>query len=469
MPPVNGLYAAALPPLAAALCASSPYLQTGPVAQTSLLTFGALVTRAPAESAEYVSLGILLALVVGAVRVALGITRTGFVAYLMSEPMLMGFVPAGAILIVCSQLPAALGSSPGDAGVVAGAVSALTHPSGWGASAIGLSAVTLVVVFAGRRLHPLFPGVLVALIAALLVSSAADIGAATVGHIPSGLPQISLALPWEELPALLLPGAVIALVGFAEPASIARTYATRDRRPWSPDREFISQGVANLASGLSGGYPVGGSLSRTSLNYIAGAASRASGAVTGLVVIAFLPFASTLSPLPKAVLAAIVISAVLGLIRLGRVLRLWKVSRPQFAVAATTFALTLILAPHIEQAVVAGVVLSVLIHLLREISMRIEVTIRDATLEIRPHGVLWFGNAQAVEERLITVLEQHRDIPRVRLVLNGLGRIDVSGAIALYNLIEDAAQAGLEVSVEGIPPQAQDMVDRLGPRHTSFS
>lgn len=468
MPPISGLYAAALPPLAAAIFASSPYLQTGPVAQTSLLTFGALATRAPVGSDEYVQLGILLALVVGATRVALGLTRTGFVAHLMSEPMLMGFLPAGAILIICSQLPAALGASPGEHSVVAAAAIAVAHPADWNAAEIGLALATLAIIIMGRRIHRIFPGVLVALVLGLVASSAADIGAATVGEIPSGLPAISLAVPWAELPALLLPGAVIALVGFAEPASIARTYATRERQPWSADREFIGQGAANLASGLSGGYPVGGSLSRTSLNYMAGAATRASGAITGLVVLAFLPFASVLSPLPKAVLAAIVISAVLGLLAFRRLFELWRVSRPQFAVAWTTFGLTLVLAPRIERAVVIGVALSIAIHLVRELTLRIEVSRADDTLEIRPQGVLWFGNAQRLEDRLIAVLREHRDVARLRLVLDGLGRIDVSGAIALYNLVEDATEAGLEVELQGVPPQASGMVARLAARRTAL-
>jgi SulP family sulfate permease len=345
----------------------------------------------------------------------------------------------------------------------------LGHPGGWGAAEIAVALVALAIVVGGRRIHALFPGVLIALVAGLVASETAGFGGATVGRIPRGLPEVSLALPWEELPGLLLPGTVIALVGFAEPASIARAYATRERRRWNADREFVSQGVANLTSGLCGGYPVGGSLSRTSLNHMAGAATRASGAVTGLVVLAFLPFASVVSSLPKAVLAAIVIAAVLGLLRFGRLIDLWRVSRPQFAVAATTFALTLILAPHIERAIVIGVVLSILTHLARELTMRIDVELAGETLEIRPHGVLWFGNAQRVEERLIAVLERHRDVPRLRLVLDGLGRIDVSGALALYNLVEDASQAGLAVDVEGIPPQSRAMVERLGKRRGAGS
>jgi len=166
---------------------------------------------------------------------------------------------------------------------------------------------------------------------------------------------------------------------------------------------------------VSGGYPVGGSFSRSALNHGAGAVTRASGAITGLAVLAFLPFAGILEPLPKAVLATIVITAVLGLIRLRRMVVLWRVSRPQFAVAWTTFVLTLVLAPRVERAVMAGVALALAVHLVRELTMRIETTTTGDTLEVRPTGVLWFATAQDLEERLIDLLEEHRDIDRLRL------------------------------------------------------
>jgi SulP family sulfate permease len=461
MPEITGLYAAALPPIAAALFASSPYLQTGPVAMTSLLTFGALAAQAPAGSEEYVDMGVMLALVVGAVRVAVGALRMGVIAHLMSEPLLMGFIPAGAILILSSQLPAALGASgTGDENVLAAAILAVAEPAEWHWPAVALSLVTLGVVFGGRRIHPFFPGVLVALVAAIALGAVGAYDGPQVGEIPAGLPALP-DLRLDALPSLLLPGAVIALVGFAEPASIARSFATRERQAWSADREFVSQGVANLAAGLSGGYPVGGSFSRTTLNHMAGAATRASGAVTGLVVLAFLPFASVLEPLPRAVLAAIVITAVLGLIRLRRLVALWRVSKPQFAVAAGTFTLTLVLAPHIERALAVGIALSLVVHLLRELQVEVQASATDTTLEVRPTGVLWFGTAQDLEDRLIALLQAHPHVTRLRLVLDGLGRIDLTGALALDHLIDDARQAGLAVEVVRVPPQARPLLRRF--------
>lgn len=159
----------------------------------------------------------------------------------------------------------------------------------------------------------------------ILFSELAGYDGELVGDIPVGAPPISLDLPWAEVGSLVLPAVVICLVSIAEAGSIARTFAALDRRPWNANREFVSQGLANLTAGASGGYPVCGSFSRSALNRVSGANSRWSGAITGVVVLAFLPFAAVLESLPtKAILGAIVIGAVLQLIKLAPILRLWR-------------------------------------------------------------------------------------------------------------------------------------------------
>ncbi|MBD0290728.1 MAG: SulP family inorganic anion transporter, partial [Thermoleophilia bacterium] len=310
MPSSRGLYAAALPPIVAALFASSPYLQTGPVAITSLLTFGALSSLAPPGSDDYVALGLVLALIVGVTRLVIGVARGGVVAYLMSQPVLLGFTTGASILIVASQLPTALGvQAPGD-GVLERAAYSLAHVGAADVTAVLLAAATLALVVAAPRVHALFPGVLLAAAIGIVFSRLAGYEGEKVGSIPVERPPFSLGLGWDSLPDLLVPGVVIALVGFAEPAAIARTFAAAERRPWDPNREFVSQGAANIAAALSGGFPVGGSFSRSALNRLAGAQTRWSGAVTGLAVLVFLPFASLVAPLPQAVLAGIVVGAV---------------------------------------------------------------------------------------------------------------------------------------------------------------
>ena len=162
LPSQHGLYAAALPPIAAAFFASSAYLQTGPVALTALLTLGALSPLAPPGSPEFVGLAAVLAVVVGLVRILVGVLRVGWLSYLMSAPMMGGFTSAAAILILSSQLPGAFGVEPPDGSVLGRAIWAVSHPASWEAPAVALTAITVVLVLGGRRIHPLVPGVLIA-------------------------------------------------------------------------------------------------------------------------------------------------------------------------------------------------------------------------------------------------------------------------------------------------------------------
>ncbi len=460
LPAHYGLYAAALPPIAASFFASSPYLQTGPVALTSLLTFGALSSLAVPGSERFVALAVLLALVVGVARILVGLLREGRISYLMSPPVLQGFTVAAAVLIMASQLPAALGISPPVSGVIQGAWWSLTHPGEWEVASIALAMLTGLLILGGRRIHPLLPGVLIATLIGIGYSLATAYSGPTIGEIPAGLPPLPRGLPWSQLPLLLIPGGVIALVGFAEAASISRTFAAMDRQPWNPDREFISQGAANVAAALSSAFPVGGSFGRSSLNYLAGARTRWSGAVTGVAVLIFLPFAGIVAPLPRAVLGGIVISAVLGLVRLRRLVGLWRLSRPQALSAWTTFALTLILAPRIDLAVLIGILLALGIHTWREMKVRCDSWHEDSTFHLAPRGVLWFGSAPQMQRAFMHELEQGHEVDRVVLHLGALGRIDLSGAMMLKEFQDEMAAGDIEVEVAGVPYHARRILRR---------
>lgn len=461
LPPYYGLYAAMLPPIAAAFFASSPYLQTGPVAMTSLLTFGALAPLAVPGGAEYVGLAALLALIVGAARLAIGTVRIGWIAYLMSHPVLVGFTAAAALLIAGSQLPTVLGAAAPDGDLVGRAIWSLLHPGAWGIEETALAVVTVGLVIGGRRIHPLFPGVFAAVLIGLGYSVVTGYTGSTIGAIPAGLPPFSLALEWPAVPDLLVPGGVIALVGFAEAAAISRTFATQERREWSPDREFVSQGVANLASGFSGGFPVGGSFSRSSVNRIAGARTRWSGAVTGLTVLAFLPVAGVVAQLPRAVLGAIVIAAVVKLLDPRPLVKPLQHSYPQTAIAWTTFVLTIALAPRIERAVVIGIAFTVFVHLWRELPVLVKSKYDDGVLQIEPQGVLFFASAPGLNQALVRLLAAHPDAERLVIDLSHLGRVDYPGALALQQVVSDAENAGLEVSFGDIPDHARRILRRV--------
>ncbi len=461
MPAVRGLYASAMPPLAAAPFSSSPYLQPGPTAVSALLTFGALAPLAVVGSPEYIALGLGLALVVGLMRVLVGLFRLGVVAYLLSQPMLLGFVPAAGILIVASQLPIALGVEPPDGGVLRQAAWSIVHPGSWELAAIVLALITAALLVLGPRVHRLVPVVLLVVAFGIGYSELAGYSGATVGSISAGFPPFSLDLPWGELPSLLVPGAVIALLGFAEAASIARAYATLERKPWDPNKEFVGQGMANVAAAVSGGFPVGASFSRSALNRLAGARTSFSAIVTGVAVLAFLPVASVVAPLPQAILAAIVIVAVVGLIQIAPLLRLWRFSKPQFVIAWATFALTLALAPHIERAVLIGIGLSIAVHLARELSFDIEATTEGETLHLRPIGVLWFGSSRILEDAFVDHVAAHPQARRLVIHLDGLGRIDLSGALVLRTIVQEARATGLDVAIEDVPPRAERVVSRV--------
>jgi SulP family sulfate permease len=455
MPAYYGLYAACLPPIAAAFFASSPYLQTGPGAMTSLLTFGALAPLATRGGPEYIGLAALLALVVGVVRLGIGTVRLGWIAYLMSHPMLIGFMAAAALLIAASQLPTALGAVAPDGGLLGRAYWAVIHVGGWRWPDVALATVTVILVFGGRRMHPLFPGVFVAVLIGLACGILGGYAGSTIGAIPATLPPLAVALDWSALPSLVVPGSVIALVGFAEAAAISRTFAMQERSPWSPNREFISQGIANVASAFSSGFPVGGSFARSSVNRLAGARTRWSGAVAGLAVLAFLPVANTISHLPRPILAGIVIAAVIRLMDPRPLLKLLRHSYPQATIAWATFALTLALAPRIDRAVVIGVALTVVIHLWRELPVLVKSQFADGVLHIEPQGVLFFASAPGLNHALVKLLAAHPDAERMVIDLSHLGRVDYPGALALQQVVGDAQAAGLAVSVVQVPGHAR--------------
>lgn len=461
VPPVHGLYAAAVASLFAGVIGSSPYLQTGPTALTSLLTFGALAPSLEAGTESFAAHAALLALVVGVTRLAVGLFRAGFVAYLMSQPVVAAFTLAASVLIACSQVPALLGVTATSTNPLVAALQALGQPADWSWLGIVVGLAVLAVTVFAKRLNPLVPGALIGTLGALVLVKLGVLDLPVVGDLPDGVPALSLGLPWGDAPGLLLPGVVIALVGFAEAASISRQYASADRTHWDPDREFLGQGLANLGAGLFGGYPVGGSFSRSALNRLSGARTRWSGVVSGLAVLAVLPFVSVLSDLPKPALAGLIIAAVIPLLNPDPVWRTRSMSTPQFGIALVTFGITLAAAPRVQWGVVAGVVLALAVHLWRELRLDMQVWTEGDELHVRPQGVLYFGSAPLLETRILAELADQPSLGRVRLHLQRLGRIDLTGALVLRAICRDLARADVPVEIQGVQPQCQRLVEAV--------
>ena len=366
LPPEIGLFASALPPIFAAFVASSPYLQTGPVALTSLLTLGALNGLADSGTKHYVELAALLALIVGISRLIFGFLRMGNIVYLMNAPVVTGFTSAAVILIIASQIPKTIGNEIDVNGTLNRAYRSLTDFENWEIESLLISGVTIFLIIAGKYIHKLFPGALFVLVGGSMYSHLSDYKGPVVGEIPTGVPNLGFGLPWGSIDELLLSGIVIALIGFAEPASISRIFASQENQHWSANREFVSQGLANVASAFSGALPVGGSFSRSSLNKLSGAQSKWSGLVTGIVVCLFLPFANILERLPKATLGAVVVAAVIGLIRPKKLFSSIRNSASEGFITWSTFIATLILSPHVERGVLVGIGFSILVSIYKK-------------------------------------------------------------------------------------------------------
>ena len=461
--PVYGLYAAVAAPLAGALVGSSPYLQTGPVAVTSLLTFGALAPLAEPRSLEFAGLAAVLAIMVGLLRVGLGLVGAGPIAYLMSQPVVVSFTTASALIIISTQVPALLGVDVDAENPLVGAARAIADVPHWSWVNLALGLGAVVVLLGGRRLWPLFPGALVAVVAGTAWSHLSGYDGAVVGevtldfHAPGGI-------SFGALVSLVVPALVIAVVGFAEPASIARRYAAMDRHPWDSNREFVGQGLANLAAGVAGSFPVGGSFSRTGLNRMSGARTRWSGAFTGLVVLLVLPFVGLLASLPMAVLAGLVIGAVASLVDVRTPLLYWRWSKPQLAVGLVTALGTMALAPRVERGVLLGVAAALAVHLWREMGVTVPASVVEDELHLRPTGVLYFGSAPAVERTLTALITEHPDVSRVVLHLDRVGRLDLTGALMLRDLLEETEAGGRGLAIQGAGPHAARLLTRvLGP------
>lgn len=465
MPPVTGLIVAVVATLAAAPFVSSPFLQTGPVAITALLTFGGLSDLAQVASSEWVELASLLALLVGLIRLGVGSFGLGAISYVMSRPVMAGFVPAAGLVIAVSQLPAMVGVEAGGRDTLA-ALTATGRLADWDMASVGLAALTVTVIVGARRVHRLVPAVMLAVAVGLAVSRFIAFEGAVVGPLPAVVPTVDLSLSWHRVPDLLLPAGVIALVGFAEPAAIARMYAQRTRSSWDADREFFGQGVANLAAGLFGGFPAGGSFSRSAVAVQAGAQTSWTGAFTGLFVLVAIPVVGLLGQLPLAVLGAVIFASVLSLLTPRPVWELRRWSRQQFVIALTTFALTVIMAPQIHWAILVGIGLSVGAHLRRETWLALPAWREGKTLHVRPTGVLFFGSAHRLEDRLTELVGEHRDVERLVLHMQRLGRADVTGALSLREMISQFGEAGVQIEITDSTRTSSKILDRvLGDSH----
>lgn len=363
LPPQAGLFAASIPLIVAAPFVSCPWLQTGPVALTSILTYGALSAYKLETTEEMMGAAALVALIVGVTRFLLGAFRLGGFTKLLSRPVVLGFTTAAAILIICSQLSKALGATNAEPNVLYRSFVSLCDPSIWNDREIFIALIAGSVAWYSRKVHKLFPSILVAVVVAIFVSKFLPHPVETVGNLPGEFISLNVNLPLDKIGMLLLPGLIIAFVGFAEPASISMTLMEEANREWSPNWELCGGGMANIASALVGGYPVGGSFSRTSINRFAGSTTSWSGFFTGCIVLSLLCATPVLKALPISALAAVIIVAVLRLLKFREIWEMAKDNWLHGAVAIFTLFVILWSTPRVDLGVLVGVTVGTCVKL----------------------------------------------------------------------------------------------------------
>ena len=498
LPPEVGLYASILPIVAYALLGSSMTLAVGPVAVASLMTASALQPLAAAGSAEYVTLAVQLSLISGVMLLAFGALRLGFLAYFLSHPVISGFISGSAVLIAVGQLKHLLGVQVTGSGVfetLGGLLTALpqTQPT---TVAIGVSSL-LFLLAARRYLAPVLERLgmatstagLMAKLAPMLavIASTAIVaffglhesaGVRVVGAVPQGLPQLSLQLPGlSALGQLWLPALLITLIGFVESVSVAQSLALKRQQRIQPNRELLGLGAANLASALSGGYPVTGGFARSVVNFAAGAHTPLAGVISAaLMALVISVMTGLFYYLPHAVLAATIIVAVTSLIDLHTLQEAWHYDRADaLSLVATALG---VVALGVEVGILTGVVLSLAVLVWRSSHPHMAVVGRvpgtehfrniarhtvqtvPGLLALRVDESLFFANATVLEDRIEALLGQDATLRRVLLICSAVNQIDTTALGVLTQLERSLAARGVEFMLAEVKGP---VMDRLRP------
>ncbi len=487
LPPIHGLYAATIPLILYALFGSSRQLAVGPVAMVSLLTAAGIGALNPAGPAEYLLLAVTLAFLVGAIQFLMGVFRLGFLVNFLSHPVISGFTSAAAIIIGLSQLKHLLGVKiAGSEHVHEILLAALAQIGNTNLVTLSIGLAAIVVIKFVKKIHPAIPGALVAVVAGILVVwglGLTESGVKIVGQVPSGLPGFSLPAfdmaSWQ----MLLPAALtISLVGFMESFAVAKAIQAKHKNyEVDANQELVGLGLANFGAAFFQGYPVTGGFSRTAVNDQSGAKTGLASLISASLILLTLLFLTPLFHfLPNAVLAAVILVAVAGLIDYREAAHLWHKDRSDFWMLLATFIVTLTLG--IEVGIGAGVLLSLGMIVFR--SSRPHVAVlgrvpgsafyrnirRFSNLEQRPDvlivrfdGPLYFSNTNYFKDKMAELIAQKS--PALRLIVlnaDSISHLDSSAVHALEAWILESRAKGLELYFTGVIGPVRDTMSRWG-------
>ncbi len=501
LPPQVGLYASIAPLVLYGILGTSRTLAVGPVAIVSLLVVSGVAPLAEVGSAAYVQLAITLAFLVALIQVGMGVLRVGFLVNFLSHPVLAGFTSGAAVIIGFSQLKHLLGVSvPHMESFWQTAVATFqrlpeTNPL---TLALGSLSIALLLYFKhglGKRLRGWGVGEELALsltrsapLVVVLLGTAvvylfgwhSSAGVRIVGNVPQGLPP--LTTPTFDLSTwrLLLPTALaISFVGYMESISVAKSLASKRRQKVDANQELIALGVANLGAAFTGGYPVTGGLSRSLVNFAAGATSGMASLITAvLIALTVLLLTPLFFYLPNAVLAAIIVVAVTGLIDLKTLRHVWRYNKADAASMLVTF--TAVLAVGVENGILAGVATAILLFIWRTSKPHIAIVGRLGQSETYlnvlrhpvqtcPHAIvmridqsLYFANTKYLEDTVLAQIADRPEVTHFVLVGTAVNFIDASALETLESLMHELHDAGVELHMAAIKGPVMDRLQRIG-------
>ena len=501
LPPQAGLYASIVPPVLYALLASSRYVAMGPTAISALLVATGLGQLAPPGSAEYWALALALALLVGLIRIAMGLLGVGFLANFLSHSVLVGFTSAAVLIIALSQVEHLLGIPvPRFAALHEAAIYIARHiaESNVVTLVIGSASALVLLYFRtglrrglrrwrvpGSLREPISrsaPLVVVALSALLVWGFRLydEDGVRIVGEIPTGLPPLTVP-PFDpgRWRALLPAALTISVVGFVESISSAKSFASKRRQKLDANQELLATGVANLSAAFTGGYPVSGSFARSAVNFAAGANTPLANIVTALLIGLTVIF---LTPLlyfvPEAALAAVIIAAVFSLVDLPFLKLVWRYSRADTAALLITFFAVLELG--VERGIAVGVVAALALYLWRTSQphlavvgrlgssehfrnvRRYQVTTYPHVLAVRVDSSLYFANANIFSDLLRSMVADRPEVEHVVLIGSSINFIDASALETLEGLVRELRDAGVTFHLADFKGRVLDRLERVG-------
>jgi SulP family sulfate permease len=493
LPAQVGLYASILPLVIYAVFGTSRTLAVGPVAVASLMTATALSPIAEAGSSAYIAGAVLLAVMSGVMLTLMGVFRLGFLANFLSHPVISGFITASGLVIAASQLKHILGvqaSGHNLIEIVHSIMGAVGETNVY-TLAIGVAAWAFLLL-SRKRAKPFFKALgakprlaeilaktapILAVVATTLVAWVFNLdekGVRLVGEVPSGLPAFTLPPLdtglWSQLAVSAL---LISVVGFVESVSVGQTLAAKRRQRIDPDQELIGLGTANLGAGFSGGMPVTGGFSRSVVNFDAGAETPAAGAYTAVgIALATLFLTPAIAYLPQATLAATIIVAVTTLIDLPALGRTFRYSRTDFGAMLATIVLTL--GHSVEAGIIAGVALSIGLFLYRTSRphsavvgrvpgtehfrnvLRHDVELCPKVTFLRVDESLYFANARFLEETVMDLVSEERELTDLVLVCPAVNLIDASALESLEAINERLHDAGVRLHLSEVKGPVMD-------------